>query len=190
MNDPRAGRELRIVVASGNPVKRRAVAIASQRLFAPRRIQILALVVPSGVADQPMTDGETRRGAVERARAALERSPEADLAVGLEGGIEDIEGTLMAFAWAVVRGSTGAGKARTASFALPPEIARLVRSGVELGAADDQVFGRTDSKHREGAVGLLTRGAIGRAELYAPAVLLAMVPFTRPELYGGGDRTG
>jgi len=189
MNDPSVGRELRIVVASGNPVKRRAVELAGQRLLAPRQVQTIALAVPSGVADQPMTDSETRRGAVERARAALERSPAVDLAVGLEGGIEEVEGDLMAFAWAVVRWPTGEGKARTASFALPPEVARLVRSGVELGAADDQVFGRTDSKHREGAVGLLTRGAIDRAELYAPAVVLALVPFTRPDLYGG-DRAG
>ncbi len=77
------------------------------------------------------------------------------------------------------------GCARTAAFALPDEIARLVRTGFELGEADDRVFGRVGSKREDGAVGLLTDGAIDRAALYAPAVTLALLPFFNPELYPG-----
>lgn len=174
---------LSVVVASHNPVKRRAVEMACSRLLSDRTVEVQPLAVPSGVADQPLSDAETRRGAENRARGGYERVPEVDLAIGLEGGIEELDGRLMAFAWAVACWAEGEGKARTASFALPPEVARLVRSGLELGVADDRVFGRSDSKRREGAVGLLTGGAIDRAELYAPAVVLALVPFVRPDLY-------
>ena len=59
----------------------------------------------------------------------------------------------------------------------------LVESGVELGVADDQVFGHTNSKHQGGAVGLLTGNAVDRRALYAQAVALALVPFKNAELY-------
>ena len=75
------------------------------------------------------------------------------------------------------------GESRTASFALPPEITALVHGGMELGDAIDQVFRRVGSKRRGGAVGLLTEGVIGRDELIAPAVVLALIPHLRRDLY-------
>ncbi len=69
------------------------------------------------------------------------------------------------------------GKARTGAFMLPQEVANLVRSGIELGHADDQVFGRSNSKQTNGAVGLLTADLIDRQRYYEHAVILALVPF-------------
>ena len=54
---------------------------------------------------------------------------------------------------------------------------------MELGLADDKVFGRQDSKSKDGAVGLLTRGAITRTAYYAHAVTLALAPFVSARLY-------
>jgi inosine/xanthosine triphosphatase len=54
-----------------------------------------------------------------------------------------------------------------------------------LGEADDIVFGRKNSKTENGAIGLLTGNVINRAELYAHAVVLALVAFKNGELYGG-----
>ena len=45
-------------------------------------------------------------------------------------------------------------------FILPPDIRNLVLAGKELGEADNIVFGRSGSKFKEGAVGLLTGGVI------------------------------
>ena len=75
-------------------------------------------------------------------------------------------------------------------FFLPDRVADLVRSGTELGHAIDEVFERSGSKRSGGAVGVLTDGAMDRTELYEHAVVLALVPFRRPELYGqvGDDR--
>lgn len=75
------------------------------------------------------------------------------------------------------------GRSRTASFLLPPAVADLVRRGVELGEANDRVFGTSDSKSGSGAVGLLTGGVIDRAALYEPAVVLALVRWRKPELW-------
>lgn len=54
------------------------------------------------------------------------------------------------------------GSARTASFFLPEAIATLVKGGLELGDADDKVFGSTNNKQSGGTVGHLTNGVIGR----------------------------
>jgi len=102
----------------------------------------------------------------------------------MKSGIEDHEGVLEAFAWMVVMGADGTvGKARTSSFVLPHEVSLLVRAGMELGRADDQVFNQVHSKQKNGAVGLLTNDIIDRTEYYKQAVILALVPFLKPELY-------
>jgi non-canonical (house-cleaning) NTP pyrophosphatase len=62
-------------------------------------------------------------------------------------------------------------------------IAELVRGGIELGEADDQVFGTQGSKQHNGAVGLLTHDTLTRDGFYAQAVQLALIPFINPHLY-------
>jgi inosine/xanthosine triphosphatase len=198
-----AARVVRVVVGSTNKVKvesaRRAFALA----FPGATIEVQGASSPSGVSDQPMGDEETRKGAFNRAAGAAAAAT-VDFAVGLEGGCaeEDIDlpaaGTpaaaaatrrrdLTCFAWmAVLEVRTGQwGCARTASFALPPAVAALVRGGMELGLADDAVFKRTNSKQEDGAVGLLTKGTITRTLYYEHAIVLALIPWIRPEHFGG-----
>lgn len=190
--DRRSASPLRVLVASGNPVKVRATRDGFRALTGGRELIVEGLAVPSGVAHQPLSDEETLRGAEQRVAALRAAAPDADFWVGLEGGVEPHGDELLAFAWAVIaaRGAAGrTGRARTAAFALPDEIARLVRTGFELGEADDRVFGRVGSKREDGAVGLLTEGAIDRAALYAPAVTLALIPFQSPWLYPADGET-
>jgi non-canonical (house-cleaning) NTP pyrophosphatase len=90
---------------------------------------------------------------------------------------------MVAFAWIVVMSGGQQGSARTAQFRLPKEVQRLVAGGMELGDADDRVFGRTNSKQKSGAVGLLTQNVVTRTTLYEGAVVLALIPFKNPDLY-------
>lgn len=53
----------------------------------------------------------------------------------------------------------------------------VASQGMELGVADDQVFGRVDSKREGGSVGLLSGGLIDRTAYYEHAMTLALVPF-------------
>lgn len=55
----------------------------------------------------------------------------------------------------------------------------LVRSGIELGVADDQIFHRIDSKKGDGIVGILTQGLIDRSMYYSHALILAFIPFLK-----------
>ena len=73
--------------------------------------------------------------------------------------------------------------ARTASFRLPGRVRELVEQGLELGDADDLVFGKSNSKQQNGAVGLLTDNVETRTSLYEQAVVLALIPFKNSALY-------
>ncbi len=171
-----------IVVASTNPVKIDAALAGFQSMFPDEVFSVDGVSVPSGVSDQPMSDEETLEGALNRAKNARIHSPHVDFWVGLEGGVDEKHGFLWAFAWAVVLSSELMGQSRTAAFALPRELAELVRQGVELGEADDRVFGRSNSKQANGAVGILTADIIHRTSYYEHAVVLALIPFKNPNL--------
>lgn len=173
----------RVIVASTNPVKLRAVQDGFQRMFPEQSFEFQGVSVPSGVSDQPASDAETLSGACGRVQAARELFPEADYWVGLEGGIEDEDQEMAAFAWVVIQGGERLSRARTVTFYLPPAVAHLIRQGVELGEADDRVFGRQNSKQENGAIGLLTGNVLDRAQAYAMAVILALTPFKNPHLY-------
>jgi len=117
---------------------------------------------------------------VERAK---EEKPNADYWVGIEGGIENTNDGMAVFAWIVIHSKTQIGLAKTASFFLPPRVQMLVNEGKELGHADDIVFGVTNSKQSSGALGLLTDDVLNRTDLYRPAVIMALIPFLKPEYY-------
>ena len=174
-----------LVVASSNPVKLRAVQRGFEAMFPDDEIEVVPVSVDSGVADQPSGSEETLAGARNRARAASHAHPDADYWFGIEGGIEDRDSGMAAFAWVVARSGETEGRGRTAEFVLPEAVAALVRNGLELGEADDRVFGRSDSKRKEGAIGLLTGNVIDRASLYREAVVMALIPFRNASLYGG-----
>jgi inosine/xanthosine triphosphatase len=174
---------LSVVVASTNPVKIRAALAGFRLMFPGPTVRAEGIEVASIVSPQPRSDSEALRGAEARAARAREAAPDADAWVGIEGGVAETEAGMVAYAWVVVRSPDRVGRARTGTFFLPEAVARLVREGMELGLADDRVFGSTDSKRKTGAVGLLTGGAIDREALYQHAVALALIPFCSPDLY-------
>jgi len=175
-----------VVVASKNPVKIRAVEAAIREQFPGDDSTVTGIDVESGVSVQPLGDDETLTGARNRVNDARQQVPDADAWVGLEGGISKVGDTLVAFAWIVVSDRHGrTGEARSATLPLPPAVRKLLDDGVELGEANDRVFGTTDSKQAGGAFGLLTDGRLTRESVYHQTLLLALVPlvhesFSRP----------
>ncbi|MFD2245129.1 inosine/xanthosine triphosphatase [Pontibacter ruber] len=174
-----------VVVASGNPVKVQAAMEGFRLMFPQVHFGQVSVAVPSGVSDQPMSDAETLTGALNRVNNACTVHPEADYWIGIEGGVERLNGELAAFAWIVVRSGSMVGKARSGTFFLPRAVADLVEQGIELGTADDMVFSRNNSKQQGGAIGILTENVVDRKQLYEQAVILALVPFRNEQLYSG-----
>ncbi len=172
---------MKVIVASKNPVKLQAVQEGFQSFF--EGVEVFGIEVESGVSDQPLSDAETLKGARNRAQNAMKQITGAGFWVGVEGGIEPTEKGLAAFAWIVILSKEKYGEARTTSFLLPSKIARYIEQGYELGVANDKVFEQTNSKQKQGAVGLLTRNEVSRTQLYGQAVKLALIPFVNPELF-------
>jgi inosine/xanthosine triphosphatase len=145
-------------------------------------VTVSGVLVPSEVPSQPWGDDETIRGARTRALGALQKVPDAELGVGLEGGVVDGEGGLRTCAWAVVAARDGTiGVGGSLALPLPPAVARLVRNGAELGEAMDALVGDTNTKHGLGAVGILTAGIIDRQRAYEALVTYALAPFLAGE---------
>lgn len=172
-----------IVIASTNPVKMNAAVQGFSAMFPEEEFVVHSAKVQPNISVQPMTDAETLAGAAERAETVREQFPDADYWVGIEGGAEELDGQIGVFAWVVVLDQKHMGKGRSGEFFLPEKVAELVRGGMELGDADDQVFGRSNSKQTNGAVGILTDDSVDRAGLYVPAVIFALIPFKNEALY-------
>ena len=173
----------KVVVCSKNPVKLTAVKKAFLRMFSKEEFSFKTHDANSNVPKQPVGDDETYRGALNRINHSKESYLDFDFYVAIEGGIDDNGKEMSAYAWIVILSENKMGKAKTATYYLPYKIAELIRQGHELGKADDIVFNRRNSKQNQGSVGLLTDNAITRTSYYVPAVMLALIPFKKKELY-------
>lgn len=169
---------MKVIVASKNPVKIGAATQAFSAVFPHQSISVSGIDVDSGVGEQPNSDARTRKGARNRVFKAREAEPGADFWVGLEGGVEVIDGQLMAFAWMAIKGPAGEiCEARSPTLPLPPAVKELVDAGMELGEANDRVFSTVNSKQSGGAYGLLTKGRYTRESIYAQTLIIALTPF-------------
>lgn len=171
-----------VAVGSTNPVKVTAVRLTMQRIY-PHAV-VSAVRVEPGVSSQPQSDEEMVVGA--RARAAAARLElDADLGVGLEGGVQPSPWGCLLSGWVAVvdrQGRQGLGSA--GRLVLPPTLAEAIKAGEELGPAMDRLSGLRDTRLGAGAVGVLTRDLIRRQEAFQAAVAYALAPFLHPEWYG------
>jgi len=166
-----------VIIASLNPAKINAVKSAFESTFPQDTFSFKGVSVPSGVADQPMTDEETHQGALNRVRNAKEQDPTADYYVGLEAGIENT----VTFAWMVIESATHRGESRSASLMLPPQVLKLLSHENELGDVMDKLFDCENIKQKGGAISLLTHNQLTRSSVYHQALILALIPFINTE---------
>ncbi|MGZ8493458.1 MAG: DUF84 family protein [Gemmatirosa sp.] len=168
-----------VAVGSANPVKLAAARAVLARV-APHAVVVEAPVA-SGVPDQPWGDEETRRGAGTRARAARDATG-AELGIGFEGGVvAEADGTVRSCAWAAVVDAGGVeGIGGSLAMPLPTAVARRLRDGEELGHAIDALTGASGTKHRGGAVALLTAGLVDRQRAYELLLSYALAPWLGP----------
>ncbi len=128
--------------------------------------------VESGVSEQPFSNEETRRGAINRARNTQQLT-DADYSFGLEGGVEEIDGIMYCVNWgAVVLRNGTVYSAAGAAFMLPEEIAIELRAGQELGPVMDRYTNTKNIRHHAGAVGIFTNGLVDRKAMFEHIVTL------------------
>jgi inosine/xanthosine triphosphatase len=141
---------------------------------------VVGVEVASGVLSQPMSEEETRQGALNRAKASLTI---ADFGVGIEGGVQEVGDKLFECAWVAVVSAKGeVGLGGGLYFELPEKIANRIRAGEELGPIMQELM-QYDVKRNDGAIGVLTKGMLTRQGAYEQIVKSAIVRFVSREWF-------
>ncbi|MCK6258093.1 DUF84 family protein [Fictibacillus sp. KIGAM418] len=149
---------MKFAVGSTNPAKIKAVEHVVNE-------PVQSMDVPSGVSPQPLSDEETRLGAVNRAKACVKNG--AELGFGLEGGVSETEGTLYLCNWGALSDREGnVLVASGAKIPLPEEIAEPIRKGHELGDVMASFTSDKDIRKKAGAIGIFTNGLLSRDEMF------------------------
>jgi len=170
-----------LFVGSTNPVKIKAVALAVAEHWP--QVQVVGYEVASGVSEQPRSDEETHTGSLNRAKAALAAgrvafsgvSPEACLAVGLEGGVTTINNQLHSTIWVSVVDSAGCTTSVNGGrFELPAAVAEPILGGQEMGPALSELLNQSEVSKKAGMIGVITEGFIDRTETYTGIAKLAI----------------
>lgn len=153
---------MKIIIGSKNPAKIAAV----KESFITEEAEFVSLDVPSGVNEQPFSDEETIRGAINRATSALEQG-KGDIGIGLEGGVQETSHGLLICNWGALAVPDSqpiiAGGAR---LLLPAEVASRLRAGEELGPVMEDYANKKNVRKQEGAVGIFTNGMINRTQMF------------------------
>lgn len=167
-----------VFVGSTNPVKINAVKFACQEKYP--NVQIIGREVASQVSSQPMSDDETKKGAINRATAVLkfgqtEFPNEELLGVGLEGGVTEIDGQLWSTVWvAVVDQQSNIYLSNGARFPVPEIIAQPIRNGGEMGPVVNKIVGGHNIRQKEGMIGVITQNFVNRTEEYSGIAKMAL----------------
>ena len=154
--------------------------------------ELVSRDVEHGAPAMPLSLGDLLAGSRQRAQQALaavrREGRTVELAVGLEGGLDVREegggrrGFLMSWAYVTDgrRGWHGCGGAIEVPAAV---VDRVVQEGVELSVVIDALAGQEDTRSRQGAWGVLTRGLLDRTRSFELALLNAMAPFYNQGVY-------
>ncbi|ARK31760.1 DUF84 family protein [Halalkalibacter krulwichiae] len=157
-----------VAIGTKNPAKVHAV----QDSLISESITIVPVKVDSGVSEQPFSDEETLEGAINRANAALSIT-NAELAFGLEGGVQETKHGLMLCNWgALMHVDGGRWIAGGAKLPLPAGVVERLYKGEELASIMADITGEVDTRKKEGAIGIYTSGLVSRKGLFAHIVKL------------------
>jgi inosine/xanthosine triphosphatase len=177
---------MKIIVGSANPIKILGAELAFGQMLPGIELEIVGKDVASGVDHQPLSYKDTIRGATNRAQAALASDETAAYGVGIEGGLEQIEGKWYDIQWAVVLSRSGnSARGKSLGIPIPDSFMVDILAGMELGDVADKAFGTTNIKQAGGYIGEVTRGTVRREEMCQQAVVSALIPITNPDLFGG-----
>lgn len=159
-------------IAIGTKNKAKIAAVETVLTYYFDTVQFESIEVASGVAEQPMSDAETRQGAMNRAKHALQAT-DAQMAFGLEGGVYEMDGQMYCCNWGAVALADGTVIASSgASFVLPQVVADRIRIGEELGPVMDDFTQTLDIRQHAGAIGIFTNGLVDRKEMFQHIVTL------------------
>ncbi|OGH10492.1 MAG: hypothetical protein A2857_00800 [Candidatus Levybacteria bacterium RIFCSPHIGHO2_01_FULL_36_15] len=171
-----------VAVGSKNKTKINPVKKIFSRHF--KDIKVVGVNVLSGVRDQPMEDGETFKGALNRASQALKKIKDAEYGVGIEGGFHKYS-----YGWfersivVVVDRNGDIGIGSSGGVVMPEKIIKRIKKGENLSQAIDATFGTKNIGKGIGMFGVFTKGAVTRTKAVEHGVAFALSRFLHKNLY-------
>ncbi len=174
-----------MIVAVGSERKSKQEAV--RRAFAHyyHDFEVLGTACDSGVSDQPLTDGETIQGAINRAKRALEHG---DIGVGIEAGLKKVPEVPTSYfntTWCAIIDKNGfLTIGSSPDFEYPRKIAEDALGGTEVSKSAAELYNMNETELKEsGVIAKLTRGVMPRSDYTYYAVLMALIPRLQPELF-------
>lgn len=156
---------MNVIIGSANQAKIRATKNVVLQYFPEAKFS--SVDIGSGVSSQPYGEEETRLGAINRAFKASSLNGTA-IGIGLEGGARLLDEKLYLCNWGALILPDGTRfTAAGAQIPLPENIAEEIKKGKELGPLIEKYYSGEGLRHKEGAMGLLTNGAVNRDELFS-----------------------
>lgn len=153
-----------VAIGTKNKAKIKAVENVLSEYF--QEVSFKSYDVESGVSEQPFSEEETKKGAINRSKNALQLS-DADLSFGLEGGVKEIDNKLYCINWGALALKDGTiFTAGGATFLLPDDISNELRKGKTLGSVMEEFTNKKKINHFEGAIGVFTANLIDRAQMF------------------------
>jgi len=186
--DGRLLRAIRVAVGSTNKVKVDAVRNIFTQAFG--LVEVVSVEPGLGIPSQPLEE-RTIQGSIQRARSAMEKM-KTDYAVGIEAGLfynKVLRRHLDIQYCAIIDSSGKMTVGHGPGFEYPPEVVRSVLEGGTVGDTMSKITEIEKIGHKMGSVGYLSDGMIDRTALTEIAVLMALIPRIRKELYEPEDQT-
>ena len=167
-----------IAVGSTNPAKISAAKIGFGKVFQREKIKVIGIDVKSGISHQPMSDRESVKGAINRAKAALKSVKGANYGVGMEGGLHKIgknwfESGLIA----VIDKNGKVSLASSSRWQVSNKVINKLNNKNELSHIYEQIAKVENAKDVGGVMSLVTAGLVPRDVAYSHGVIFALAPF-------------
>ena len=177
---------MKIIVASVNPQKIKAVSDMIPKYDFLTGASVEGVNVPSGVSDQPKSIEETVQGAVNRAKAAFGNG--ADYSFGIESGLMAVPQTkcgIMDVCICAIYDGKNIHLGLSSAFEPPQKVVDLMYNGMDMTQACVEV-GLTNNPKlgaSEGLIGILTHGRLDRLGYTAQAVTTALIHLENAHLF-------
>lgn len=160
---------MKIVLGSTNNDKKHILENALKLYF--NEFEIFGVETDSGISSQPLTEKETIQGAKNRANSSLKIHKDVDFAVGLEGGLEEIDNHgYYLVCIACIKNIEGKESIGISSkLKLPKEVSNAIKNNEQFGVAIRNYL--IDSKEEEKEI---IQMLIDRKELFTEAIKRAL----------------
>lgn len=179
---------MKIIIGSKNPNKVDAVKDVFVERFPGELIEVDLKEVSSGIPEQPLSLDVTITGAINRAKNAFNKGS-CDLSVGIEGGLISVPQShsgYMQCEACVFYDGVDLYLGLSGAFSMPKNVMKsIIEKGIDLNESfRNHGYTKNDCiGYSEGAIGVLSKGAINRKKYTEQAVHMALIHYVSREVF-------